>query len=158
MNDTFTFIRIGNHIINKSDIVHVEFGQYSKYSETPNAPRIVVTLRSIQNYGDTSSASENLYFLLDSPEAQALLSWLEDNTQDMLPKEEKPSLSPETIAVAAKALRDYLQDQEIFRKDDSGSLAGTYELRKIMAAYREIQALGSTSPDYDLGDLDDRSF
>lgn len=144
----------------------IEYGSHSTQDHLPYRliSYIAVTTNVLVTDGDVS-VSHKVEYEIGSPEADALISWLNTNTQVLLPleseqedKPEKPSLSPETIAVAVKALRDYLENQEIFRKDDKGSLAATYELQKIMDAHRELDALIPITPDYDLGDLDDNPF
>lgn len=90
MNDIFMFLQVGEHIISKRDIVYVKYGKCSHYCDTPDAPQITITLRSI--YGDgEASYSDTIDFVIDSPEGQAFLSWLSDNTQVLLPLEQKTS-------------------------------------------------------------------
>jgi hypothetical protein len=88
LNAPKPFVQIGANIINRADIIRVEIKEFNSYYNEPKHVRVYT--RDV--YGGESYGSTTNYvkFPFDSPEANAILAWLKDQTEVVVACKDKP--------------------------------------------------------------------
>lgn len=81
------FIRIGDITINRTDIIKIYHDITT--DEYLHCVRVVTRELTLEGYGDISAASQHVSHDYEhgTPEAAAILIWLESQTEDLLAEE-----------------------------------------------------------------------
>jgi hypothetical protein len=110
LNAPKPFLQIGPDIINRSDIVRVEILEARAYTGSDKImwpKRVKMIFRDIDGGTSDSSYSSFKEYPFDSPEAKAILAWLGDQVEVLVPFEEAVEvIDPFTVSAAESMLAE----------------------------------------------------